>query len=56
MIRISSVDCLQPGCLIGRLHFEEPGHGRGAEAELLQQGLVVGQPKLEGGTVEGVDA
>ena len=61
MILVSSVDRLQGvalkhGCLIGRLHFEEPGHGRVAEAELLQQGLVVRQPKLEGGPVEGVDA
>ena len=38
------------------LHLEEPRDGGEAEAELLEQGLVVGKTKLQSGPVERIQA
>ena len=42
------------GKLVSGLHLEEPRDGGEAEAELLEQGLVVGKTKLQSGPVERV--
>ena len=42
------------GRLVSGLHLEEPRDGGKAEAELLEQGLVVGKTKLQSGPVERV--
>lgn len=44
------------GRLVSGLHLEEPRDGGKAEAELLEQGLVVGKTKLQSGSVERVQA
>ena len=44
------------GRLVSGLHLEEPRDGGEAEAELLEQGLVVGKTKLQSGSVERVQA
>ena len=44
------------GRLVRCLHLKEPGDCRKAEAQLLEQGLVVGQTKLEGRPVERIQA
>ena len=44
------------GKLVSGLHLEEPRDGGEAEAELLEQGLVVGKTKLQSGSVERVQA
>ena len=57
VVLVSPIDwpqgvALVHGWLVGRLHLEEPGDRREAEAELLEQGLMVGQTKLEGRPME----
>ena len=47
-------DYLNPS--LSGLHLEEPRDGGEAEAELLEQGLVVGKTKLQSGSVERVQA
>ena len=44
------------GRLVSGLHPEEPRDGGEAEAELLEQGLVVGKTKLQSGPVERIQA
>ena len=42
--------------LVSGLHLEEPRDSGEAEAELFEQGLVVGKTKLQSGPVERVQA